>query len=267
MRIQLFFLYSILILLFSSCEKELDIKYHEIDPILVIEGNLTQKGAEVSLTFTTPMNDPINLTRLTDATVSITDLSTGLIENLIPNDDGLFCSITPGIVGHQYELHVEHDGSRYSSGTVMLPSVEISNIELKWIKMPYDDVATIKISVRENFSNPDNYVWVRLYRNGEPYSWYLASTAMAVNGKVDLTVMLSRKNTDEEDEKSVLYDGDIIDVTATLLDKKFGYYLEALSNDSNGEPQFEGDKALGYFLASEVDEKEIIFRRDEIEYD
>ena len=25
----------------SSCEKELDFKYHEIDPLLVIEGSLT----------------------------------------------------------------------------------------------------------------------------------------------------------------------------------------------------------------------------------
>ena len=60
-----------------SCEKELDISYHNIDPLPVIEAELTPDGARVGITMTTPMGEPMDRTRLTDAVVTLTDLTDG----------------------------------------------------------------------------------------------------------------------------------------------------------------------------------------------
>ena len=45
-------------MLLAGCEKEIDFKYRDIEPILVIEGAVTQDGTSVSLTETTPMDEP-----------------------------------------------------------------------------------------------------------------------------------------------------------------------------------------------------------------
>ncbi|MDE6835901.1 MAG: hypothetical protein K2J03_02965, partial [Muribaculaceae bacterium] len=62
-------------LFLTGCEKELDFKYHDLESPLVIEATLSQEGSNVRLTHTTPMDEPMQRGRLTDATVSITDLT------------------------------------------------------------------------------------------------------------------------------------------------------------------------------------------------
>lgn len=94
----------ILTFLLSSCEKELDIKYHDIEPLTVIEGELTPDGVRVTLTQTTPMDEPMDRTHLTDADVVLSDLTTGEEYLLTVGNDGVYTSAAGGIVGHDYRL-------------------------------------------------------------------------------------------------------------------------------------------------------------------
>ena len=57
---QLILIISSLLVLLTSCEKELDFKYHDVESQLVIEGNVTQDGTIVALTYTTPMGEPMS---------------------------------------------------------------------------------------------------------------------------------------------------------------------------------------------------------------
>ena len=45
--------------IFASCEKEIDLDYHEIDPLPVIEGILTSDKTEVKFTRTRNMSDSV----------------------------------------------------------------------------------------------------------------------------------------------------------------------------------------------------------------
>lgn len=81
----------------TGCEKELDFKYHDIDPIVVIEGELTPEGAKVGITMTTPMDEPMDRTHLTDATVRIEDITEGITYDLSVDEEGFFRNPTPGI--------------------------------------------------------------------------------------------------------------------------------------------------------------------------
>ena len=79
---------ALCILAMASCSKDLDFKYHDIAPLTVIEGELTDQGARVAVTLTTPMDEPMDRTRLTDASVVITDLADGLEYHLTADTEG-----------------------------------------------------------------------------------------------------------------------------------------------------------------------------------
>ena len=262
-------LYSIIpamcmMLLFVSCEKELDFKYHDIDPLTVIEAQLTPGGAKVAITYTTPMDQPMDRTHLTDAVVTLTDLTDGTVYNLHTDAEGLFVDPTPGIIGHDYRLVVERDGCRYEADATMYPPTEIESLEFNWIKMPYDYVAVFEAQFRDNKDSDGECYWVKLYRNGEIYRWSEMDDRNAVDGVCTYLTMTSRKDTDEEDDDTVLFDGDVITFTVSPISRAMHDYLEALQNDSNGPAMFVGDKCLGYFMATSPVSDSVEFHPDEI---
>ena len=129
------FLPLILVPVLVSCEKELDFDYRDIDPILVIEASLDDLGARVSLTETTPMDQPMDRTRLTDAVVTVEDLTAGDMLPLVPDEDGLYVSQFAGVTGHEYRLNVRRGDKTYASECVMPEKVVIENMEFGWIRI------------------------------------------------------------------------------------------------------------------------------------
>lgn len=250
-------------ILCTSCEKELDFHYHDVEPQLVIEGCVTDEGTSVALTRTTPMDEPMNPAKITDAAVRLTDVTAGETKSLQPDASGIFTDATPGIVGHEYRLDVATGGLTYTSTSIMRPRSEICGVEFQWIKMPYDHVAVLQVSFTDPSSAGD-YYWVRLYRNGEAYKWSVLDDSRAVDGIINEVLMTSRMDINEEDDNAVLLDGDVVTVTVSAISREMADYLEALQSDSNGPCMFSGSFCLGYFLASPVAESEIVFRPDQM---
>lgn len=250
----------------TSCEKELDFKYHDIAPVQVIEGTLAQDGATVSLTLTTPMDEPMDRRRLTDATVTLDDLTAGTVVELVPDENGDYRSDAAGVPGHEYRLTVTRGGETRSAVTRMYPAVEITEVKFNWIKMPYDDVAALQVSFADDPAVDDDCYWVRVYRNGEIYTWNEVRDDMAAAGVIDVVLLTSRRDTEEEDDDEVLADGDVVKVVVTQIDRRLHDYLEAVANDSNGPQMFDGPLCTGYFTAGEQSARSVVFRPDEIPY-
>lgn len=256
-----------LLLIFTACEKVIDLDYRDIEPLTVIEGELTESGVRVAVTLTTPVDEPMDRTRLTDATVVITDLTDNSEYALRPDSDGYFTDptqVAKGIPGHRYRLTVHRDGEAYSMETLMYPPTEIVSAEFNWISMPYDKVAVFQARYLDNPAAMGDCYWVKLYRNGEIYSWQEQDDRTASDGVNTFFTMTSRKDTDEEDDDEVLFDGDVLTVTVTPISREMHDYLEALQNDSNGPALFTGPRVLGYFLASTPTSRSVTFRPDEI---
>lgn len=247
----------------SSCEKELDFKYIDIDPIIVIEGELTPDGVKVGLTMTTPMDEPMDRSHITDATVTLTDLTDEVDFTLAPDDDGFYVAATTGTDGHRYRLSVDRGAAHYEAETLMLGPTEITNLEFDWVKMPYDRVAILQAKFTDDPAVMQFY-WVKLYRNGEIYSWEEVDDRSADNGTLTIFYMTTREDTDEEDDDRVIFDGDEITLSVAPITHEMHDYLEALKNDSNGPAMFTGDKCLGYFTATSPVERNIVFRLAEI---
>lgn len=255
----------VLMLCFSSCEKEIDIEYHEIAPLPVIEASLTQDGAEVRITLTTPMDEPLNNSAVTDAFVTITDLTSGVSTELLPDGSGVYRDATPGEEGHTYRLQVRIGDNCYISEGQMLPFVEITHIQFHWIRMPGDDMAALQVLFTDNPLTSD-YYWVRVYRNGEAYMWSIITDRAAVGGSVEEVLTTTHRDESQEDEKQLLREGDVVDLTVTPISRSMFDYLNALMNNSNGAPQFEGGRCVGFFLPSPVASATIIYSPDDINY-
>ncbi|MDO4334857.1 MAG: hypothetical protein Q4C37_03380 [Bacteroidales bacterium] len=251
----------------ASCEKEIDFKYHDIPEQQVIEGLITQEGASVRLTKTVATDEPFNDNTVTDAVVTLNDMTAGQVYSLTPDENGAFSR--PGLegaTGHEYELTVTIGENTYTSSSRMLPPTEIASAEFNWIKMPYDDVAVLKVQFTEVGDNQSNY-WLRVYRNGEPYQWQAIEPRNAVDGLVTGMMMTSRKDIAEEDDESVLKDGDIIDIEVMPISAVMADYLDSLNNgDYNGNRMFAGPFCLGYFLAAPISRTRLVYHPDQIPY-
>lgn len=252
---------------FTSCEKEIEFEYKEIPEQRVIEGMMTQDGVNVRLTKTIPTDEPFNDNTVTDATVTIVDRTAGDIYSLMPDEKGEFTY--PGLCGesgHEYMLTVSIGENTYISTSRMQPPTEIVSAEFNWIKMPYDDVAVLKVQFTEVGDKFTRY-WLRVYRNGEPYEWQVIESRNAVDGLVSGMMMTSRKDIDEEDEDALLRDGDIVDIEIFPISKEMGDYLNSLNNgDYNGNQMFTGAYCLGYFLVAPISKTRLIYRPDRIPY-
>lgn len=249
--------------LLGSCEKELDFKYHDIEPLPVIEGNLSRDGVVVTLTNTTPMDEKIETNYLTDADVCLIDLSLMEEIELAPDEKGIFTKDYIPVIGHEYQLKVTHENKEYSSTCLMRPATKILGLLFQWIKMPYDHVAVLQITFSD-FETEDDCYWIRIFRNDEPYKWIMADDRGAVNGVITEVIMTTRKDLNEEDEKDILRDGDVVKVVINTISREMYDYLIAIENDSNGPAMFEGDFCLGYFMASDSVSDSIVFRPDSI---
>ena len=148
----------------------------------------------------------------------------------------------------------------------MLPPTEIVSAEFNWIKMPYDDVAVLKVQFLEN-ADPKTQYWMRVFRNGEPYEWQAIESRNTVDGLVTGMMMTSRKDTDAEDDDEVLKEGDIVGIEVLPVSGTMADYLNSLNNgDYNGNRMFGDPYCLGYFLAAPVSRTQIVYHPDRIQY-
>ncbi len=249
----------------AGCSREIDFEYINIEPLTVIEAELTPEGAKVGIRLTTPMDEPMNRTLLTDAAVTLTDLDgSGEPATLTPDSEGYYRSADGGVTGHRYSLRVERAGRHFEAETEMFGPTTIESLFFNWISMPYDKVAVLQGQFTDNPASPGDCYWVKIYRNGKIYQWGEIDDRGAVGGLCTYVSMTSRKDTDAEDDESVLFDNDVVTMKVCRISKAMNDYLEALANDSNGPAMFSGDRCLGYFLASTPAEKSIVFHPDEI---
>ncbi len=249
----------------TSCRREFDFEYNDINPITVIEAELTPDGTRIGITLTTPMDEPMDRTRLTDATVTLADMTDGTELTLAPDEAGYYTG-AEGIAGHEYKLTVAREECSYEAATVLYPGTEIVSLEFNWIKMPYDHVAVLQCRFRDISPAAGDCYWVKLYRNGEIYSWTELDDRGTVDGLCTFFTMTSRRDTDAEDDSDVLYDGDVVTCTVSPISRAMHDYLEALQNDSSGPRMFEGDFCLGYFMATTTVSASIVFHPDEIPF-
>ncbi len=250
---------SLITVLCGSCKKEIDFSYHDIEPIPVAEAYLSQKGAEVTLTLTTPMDEPMDRRHLKDAEVTLYNLDRDEWTVLEADRSGIYRSPLPGVTGDKYRMIIERNGEIYVADGVMYGGASIVSAQFDWIKMPYDYVAVLQVEFMDNPDDDNSCYWIRLLRNGEAYMWQATTDAMAVDGVVKIAFMTSRKDLDEEDGETALRYGDEVTVMVQQISRDMFDYIMAIGNNSSGGWMWQGNHCLGFFLPSWRTEKTVEF--------
>ncbi len=280
---KLYFLLSLAFVL-TACQKELDFEYHEINPVVVIEGRITNEGAEVLLTLTRSVEDSIRGKGQPNASVVIT--APRIEEHLSYDPEtGFYQSNIKGIPGTTYHLEVNYDGKHYEgSSTMPYPATIVSN-KFQWITVLTERLLVYQVWAQD--PNPDdiNYFQYRMDRYStsprvkEPYRKYRGQV-MDDRGNppgmvfCDIHCFMELMTEEEFDDveefwDAILYEGDSITFQLATIDRPvFDYYQSLMTGQSVGANPMSNlsGGCQGYFSAQSITHaKPVIFTYDGIE--
>ncbi|MCF8371675.1 MAG: DUF4249 domain-containing protein [Bacteroidales bacterium] len=258
----------ILILLFSACEKVIDIDLNSKEAKIVIESNISDLPGPYTVWLSQTVNfDESNVfPPVSAAVVRISD-NTGNTEILTETTPGTYnTSAIHGTPDRIYSLEVTSNGKTYKAVSIMPNPVNIDSLTIEYSS----DVGPHKISsiVNVHYTDPKgrgNYYRFILLINGQVhYNAYVDDDEL-LDGEIKNRRLI------EGPDKVKLNPGDSVTVLLQTIDKGVYEYFRTLGriNESGGGPMEQStspsnpssnlsDGALGYFNAYGFASKTII---------
>lgn len=257
-KLQLLGICLISLLGITSCEKEIDVDLHSVEPRIVIEGLVKKDSlATVNVTTTKDFDTDNTFIPVSGAIVTISD-NAGNEEVLKQNKAGLYVAKTiRGVENRTYNLSVSVDGKVYTSTSTMPQLVPIDSIKMHYIPMFKYAVPMV---VFRDPAGVENH-----YRN----ILYLNRVRMDIGGEAtdsknrdgfEIERILPVFDDDKEDSRKV-EKGDTVMVELQSIDKGAFTFFDSLDRidmgQTNPTTNITGG-ALGYFSAYAFDRKSII---------
>lgn len=129
----------------TSCEKVIDLDLSDVEPKLVIEGNITNAEGpyKVRLTESISFDRASIYPGVSNAAVVISD-DKGTVDTLRYTTDGYYLTNKiKGIPGTTYNLTIVHNGKTYSASSTMPNVVKLLDIEQRTITFAGEDRITL----------------------------------------------------------------------------------------------------------------------------
>ena len=123
-------LFTLCLLLLSSCEKVVKIDLNNSDPHLVVEVNITNQAGPYTVKLSRSVNyyDTNTFPATIDASVTISD-NAGNSEVLHQTSDGMYQTSTiQGVPGRTYMLKIIYNGKEYDATSIMPNPVPIDSV-------------------------------------------------------------------------------------------------------------------------------------------
>ena len=161
-------------LVFSGCQKVINVDLNVAAPRIVIEGLINDRRGPYGVTITKSgsyFNQPV-LPSVSNANISISD-DAGTTETLREVGPGIYLtSKTRGIPGRTYTLKVISDNREYSGTSTMLSHVDIASLKLVKSELERFDFGgnnqnEIHMEIRCVFKDPDekNFYRIKVFKN------------------------------------------------------------------------------------------------------
>ena len=264
----------------TACKKEIDFDFNEVDPIVVIEGKVTNEGSTVVVSRSRSIMTAERVHCLKGAIVTVTGNGTTTPLLYDAEKDWYYSELT-GVPGVTYQLSVDFEGKHYEAASQMQKPAPILSYEFMWIPMMNERMLSFEMWAQDPDPDQRNYYWFRMLRQSsnphfanspqtEPYDWDSFDDRGCPPGRVFVdmvTVSEQQMNDDEKDYwKWILYDGDRITVELMTIDRTTHDYLRELKasqhgNGANPHSNITGG-CLGFFTATYISRTEtIIFDR------
>lgn len=219
----------LVICLFASCEKEIDLDLDKAGSQIVIEGNISDQSGpyRVRITKTVGFSDPNSFPPVSGAIVTISD-NEGTIDNLTETSSGIYeTSIISGKSGNTYTLSVNVEGKEYSAVSTMPEKVSLDAIQFDEFNEPGE---TDTYSIVPLFIDPEEF--------GNNYRFFFKA-----NGIADKSFQVTNDNIGNgglnqqpffsDDLK--FYKGDNVEVTMLCIDlDTYNYYYTLSQIEESG---------------------------------
>ena len=266
------------LLLLSSCEKEIEIDYHDMEPMYVVEGSISNLNASVRVSLTQPVVGVADDRGVvTDATVVLSmvngqwsmfngplgplgTLATNgtqewtFLDTLSLRSDGYYLSRITGKAGNTYRLDVTVGGRHFTSTSVMQRQPVMNNMRFVWKKIFGQRMLFADLRLQD-LPDETNYYYLHLFRNGVPYRSAVMRDRSNPGGELQQLFSLCVEddlNSGDPNAKETLYEGDMLSLEIRTIDRQaYDYLFSLLSMNSSGTnpiANFDGG-CLGYFSA------------------
>ncbi len=261
--------YTLLLLLLTACEKEIDIDYPSTAVLTTIQGQVTNEGMDVVITHTRSMEEATLSPGLPGATVTIsTDEQTTVLT--YDAATGHYHSPTVGVPGTTYHLSVDFEGAHYEAESTMpLPSTILST-EFVWQNILSDRMLAFEVWASDPEPDIRNYYLYRMDRQtthprgkdkneGQAYRWNVFDDRGNPPGRIYRDIICMTEKIAEEDEEEdwdyILYDGDIVNFYLMVIDHPVYDFFRSLIVGQNGRANPISNISggcLGYFSAASI---------------
>ena len=267
------FISVILILLLTACEHEISYDYPTLDePLVNIEGRITNEGAYVRISKTQPVTTPSQYQAIGNADVWI-ESDNGITEQLHFVDScGMYLPEKEliGKVGHSYTLHVVIGGHTFEGTSTMPPPAPITETKFRWLDIQYERILHYDLTAIDPQPETLNYYWYRMLRGNQVYRWNAIDDRGCPTGFFvrDIICMSEGMKKDQDYEDRVLVDGDTINLELLTIDKPTYDYLQSLimsrQTSANPTTNLKGS-CTGFFTAASITHSDQeVFRYEQI---
>ena len=256
--------YFLILSVFFSCTKVIDIKVRDSDIQYIIEGVITNEPGvcRVLISQSKNFNGNNEFNKVSGAVVKVIDNEEEFIlEETGPGEYAT--SMINGTPGHIYELHISINGQLFTSASVMPEPVQMDSLYVE--KGPFGQFkfATIRYTDPAGINNGYRFVQ---YVNGVKEPTIFWEDDEFTDGQK--IIMQLDASADEKDDPRNIKSGDLVMVEMqTVDDPVFRFWYSLRAGGGNGEgitaapsnpvTNIQGG-ALGYFSAHTVNRKQVI---------
>ncbi len=256
-------------LLLAGCTKEIAFDYNEIEPVVVVEGRLTNEGAKVVITKSRSVNNSVKARCQSGAVVRI--FAEGIAETLsFDAASDSYVSNLKGKPGTTYQLAIDFENHHYEGTSTMPAPASILTAQFLWQKVLDDRLLIFEVWAHDPDSIARNYYWCRMDRithhphfNGkdmtEAYRWSVFDDRGCPPGKVFRDEMCMSERSAEEDKEEdwerILYEGDTINYQMMTIDRSAYDFFTTLRAGQGGGANPRSNLTggcQGYFVAGSV---------------
>ena len=250
-------------LLLTSCKKDIDIDYHQVEPLYVVEASVSNKGMQARISRTNNMDDNSTTSDINEATVTITG-SDGSSETLTYIADGKYISAARGVPGVEYRIDILLDGQHFTSTSIMQKMPEINQFHFIWQTIINQKLLMGEL-LFQDIPNEDNWYFIHLYRNDIGLRWSVKRDNQNPDKELQQLFSFGLEDSDDED---MLREGDRLHLELRTIDQRtydYFYSMQIMDNTGTNPIQNFTGGCLGYFSAYSEVTYDCVYHKADVE--
>lgn len=244
-------LFCLTIVFLTSCKKDIEIDYRQVEPLYVVEASVSNNGMQARISMTNNMDNNSTTSNISQAQVIITG-SDGSREILNYTSNGIYKCVTPGIPGVEYRIDIDLEGKHFTSTSIMQEMPELNEFHFMWKKILQQKLLMGE-ALFQDIPNEDNWYFIHLYRNDTGLRWAVKRDNVDPDGELQQLFSFGTEDSDDED---MLHEGDRMHLELRTIDQRtydYFYSMQIMDNTGTNPIQNFTGGCLGYFSAySEV---------------